>query len=468
MNQWDEGVKGHRIWADMQSLGPAIDDALRVDDSSPDKLPGLERIRASLAFCGKRLAAADPFVTPVGLLDIAANGIAAARNELVAYSKDSQMVHIVGANGAMDGALPALAQVPAISSPAELEAVISSAVQYRDAVERDRQVAAGLIQKLSANVSSIDSQVAELSRSVSTERQRISDLVTGYQTTFAHGQESRGKEFSESIQRAQQEFNKLIADYQGQFSTGQDARSKEFTEAQGKRQDSFGALVAEYEKKLANQDAEFTRLRSEMLTAGQKRLLDLDNVFREEAQAILDDVNAKKEHVEKLVGVIGNLGVTSGYLRAANFARKAMWLWQGLTIISLSLLTWLAYKTLSVLEDQSGHFSWGGFAARVLLLGSLGVIAAYSGSQADKLYSEEKRNRKLALELEAIGPYLAPLPIEDQNKFRVQIGERSFGREHDLDRAIHTKSPVSLVDVLKSKESKDLIDLVIELAKKAK
>lgn len=43
----------------------------------------------------------------------------------------------------------------------------------------------------------------------------------------------------------------------------------------------------------------------------------------------------------------------------------------------------------------------------------------------------ERRNRKLALELEAIGPYLAPLPEERQLEFRLALGDRTFGREDD-------------------------------------
>jgi hypothetical protein len=95
------------------------------------------------------------------------------------------------------------------------------------------------------------------------------------------------------------------------------------------------------------------------------------------------------------------------------------------------------------------------------------VKGSISGSQADKLFVDEKRNRKLALELEAIGPYLASLPIEEQNKFRVQIGDRSFGRDHDKDAGTN-RSPATLVHLLESKEVKQFIELVMDLAKKGK
>jgi len=85
--------------------------------------------------------------------------------------------------------------------------------------------------------------------------------------------------------------------------------------------------------------------------------------------------------------------------------------------------------------------------------------------QADKLYTAEKRNRRLALELEAIGPYLAPLPREDQNKFRIQIGERSFG--HEEAGATGDKSPATMLALLSSKEGKQLLEFLLDLAKRA-
>jgi hypothetical protein len=74
-----------------------------------------------------------------------------------------------------------------------------------------------------------------------------------------------------------------------------------------------------------------------------------------------------------------------------------------------------------------------------------------------------RRNRKLALELEALGPFLAPLPTELQDKFRLEIGDRSFGRQ-DLGLGRRgEKSPATVVDVLSW--SKEFREFVIEIVK---
>ena len=90
-----------------------------------------------------------------------------------------------------------------------------------------------------------------------------------------------------------------------------------------------------------------------------------------------------------------------------------------------------------------------------------------AGSQADKFFEMERRNRKLSLEFEAIGPYLAPLPQEMQDKFRIDIGERSFGREDQSNGRVPDKSPATVIDMLgKSKEFQDLLVNLVKAAAK--
>jgi hypothetical protein len=76
----------------------------------------------------------------------------------------------------------------------------------------------------------------------------------------------------------------------------------------------------------------------------------------------------------------------------------------------------------------------------------------------------ERRNRKLALELEAIGPFLAPLPEDKQQQFRLELGARTFGREERPLGRRGDKSPATLVDALLS--SKDFNKVVTEIVAK--
>ena len=210
----------------------------------------------------------------------------------------------------------------------------------------------------------------------------------------------------------------------------------------------------EYTKKLADQDAESTKQREALL-------LSLKERYEKEASGILSNVQQHRADVEKLVGVIGSIGVTSGYQKAANQSRTAMWIWQGATVGALGLVIYFAYHAF--LPTMQGKFDWETFAARIFLTVTVGVLAAYAGSQADRFFYMEKSNRKLALELAAIDPYIALLPLDEQQKFKLEIGRRSFAQGDTLT-AIE-RSPATTLDLLNSEQFKQLTEVINALAK---
>ena len=77
----------------------------------------------------------------------------------------------------------------------------------------------------------------------------------------------------------------------------------------------------------------------------------------------------------------------------------------------------------------------------------------------------EQRNRKLALELEALGPFIEPLEKSDRDKFRVQIGDRSFGvADQDAGKSKEA-DPVTALAILKSKEIGEFITNIVKAVK---
>jgi hypothetical protein len=115
------------------------------------------------------------------------------------------------------------------------------------------------------------------------------------------------------------------------------------------------------------------------------------------------------------------------------------------------------------LPQVAGTFTWESFAGRVFITFTVGVLAAYAGSQADKYQKIERYSKNLALELQAIGPYIAPLPQDKQDEFRLMIGDRTFGREGGIHHKSEEKSPTSVADVIA--KSKDLSGYTSDIMK---
>ena len=209
---------------------------------------------------------------------------------------------------------------------------------------------------------------------------------------------------------------------------------------------------------------EFAKQRDSFVAIAEKQLTDLNKGYEEAARRILEQVNTHRKDVEKLVGVIGNLGVTSGYQTTANDARISMWVWQGVAVLAMLGLGSFAY--FAFLPAMKGGFTWEGFAMRAFLTVTVGVLAAYAANQADRFFQMEKYNRKLALELAAIDPYIALLPEEQKNKFKIEIGQRSFGQE-EAPSLKAEKSPATTLDVVAgSKTLQQIVQLFSDIVQK--
>lgn len=115
----------------------------------------------------------------------------------------------------------------------------------------------------------------------------------------------------------------------------------------------------------------------------------LSTEYRKSAASLLEAIETHKAQVEKLVGVIGNLGVTSGYQKTANQAWWHAITWQGIALAALISMVGIAYYWFLPLV-QAETFPWGTFATRVFLSLPAALLAAYAISQADKYQQVER------------------------------------------------------------------------------
>jgi hypothetical protein len=457
MSLWTSRIKDHLIWDLLKGVGPLIDQAEQLDDVEPESVEALERLRAVLAFCGKRLGGIDPLVMSPASLDSIALAFDQQKTAIEAFISDRNPTHLTEANHSADVALVVVAQIPGLASPEELISLIDAVNSYRAVLDEQlrsgttsRRESRSRIEELTKSLEEVktfsQTTLTELKTELEAERKKISLLATEQQKAFAEAQETRVNTLA-----------KTLTDQQGQFSAAQEARSRDFTTAQTESQKRLSDVIADYTKRLADQDSEFAKQRTAFVATANEKLSALNEDYDKKAKVILDEVNQHRSDVEKLVGVIGSLGVTSGYQTTANRARISMWVWQGITVVAMCGLIYFAYHAF--LPSVQGAFHWESFAARVFLTITVGVLAAYAGAQADRFFHMEKSNRKLALELAAIDPFIALLPQAEQDKLKLEVGRRTFAQEEAV---ITTpeKSPATTLDLLNSDSVKQIISLV--------
>jgi hypothetical protein len=431
MTQWNERFKDHAVWQTIQALGPAIDQALAKESSDPATLEMLSRLKAVQIFVGRRMAAVDRYLLTPAPLDALNGALAAFTTEVRHFIANGNPGHLTNANAQADALLGHLAQLNYQTTPEDFQAAKEAADLYRQSL--DTAIASartGSVQSR-AELDALRLRLGELTAQIESEKTRLTTVAT---------------------------------EFQSQFSTSQEGRNADFLVGQQQRLDNSTRLFTEYTQKLSDQNADFTKQREEVVRAHKNELADLNRQFVEGANVIRDHILARKTEVEKLVGVIGNLGVTSGYQKSANTAVFTARVWQAITVSALMGLIGIAY--VAFLPLVRGDFTWSGLAGRVFVSLTVAVLAAYSASQADRYQKLERNNRRLALELEAIGPYIAPLPKEKQEQFLLTVGDRSFGQPDELYLGPHTKSPATILDVFL--HSKEFRSLVVDIVKAAK
>lgn len=497
MSQWDTRVRDNVVWAELQQTGTAIDSALNRDNVDAESIAGLERLRLVLSLIGKRLASTDPLlVTPTALSNLSAS-VNKMRSELESFTANGSVGHITNANSHADDAIAYLGQIPGPVTAEDIAIISAAASNYRTTIARYLKNAQQT-QTVLEEASKVNAEkIAALEAVITAEQTRLTSILTEQQSQFSAAQDARASTFSTAT-----------AEQKSLFSADQDSRKSLFLESQLENQKNFTVVLTDYSNKIKEHEVDMAA-RLEMAEETHiESLEELRVKYDKSAADILVEINKHKDAVESLVGVIGNLGVTSGYQKVANYARKMLWIWQGLTVAALVGLIWVAYMVafpplvlqtssptivgslqlaaakdessesikskqgvtisapVQVKQDGSSEFAFfQGLATRIFLSITFGIFAAYAARQAGRFFEMEQQNRRRALELEALGPFIEPLEKIDRDKFRVQIGERSFAVPNKDSPEYKESDPVTALSLLKPKEWMEGVVSIIKASK---
>lgn len=455
MGIWVDKIKTHDIWTSLQILGNTIDKVSSVNFTiSEDNAEGIERLRQILAFTGKRLAATDPFLLDLTLLDSVNANLREISSTLELFMSTEEESRLITVQSIADAILNHLSKVLQPIPLDDLTIINESLTNYRNNITEYTQAESEKFEFVNEKINSINTTLVAHEQKLTEEQSRLAALTNEQQSQFSSMQDTRASEFANGMNEFKQAFvtSKL------------------------ENQEQVNALINDFDKKLNQLHSRMASQHEKAAKNYKDDLINLRDEYGTNAKNLLDEIREHRIEVEKLVGVIGNLGVTSGYLTEANVARKRLYVWQVLTVAALAGLVWIAYLmafptptenlvALSKSTLNAQFVFYQTLAARVFLSITFGIFAAYSARQAEKYMEMDRRNRKLALELAAVGPYISTLPTEMQNKFKIDLGEKSFGVTESASPT--STDPVTFWDVVKSKEFEELFEKFMKRVRSA-
>lgn len=85
------------------------------------------------------------------------------------------------------------------------------------------------------------------------------------------------------------------------------------------------------------------------------------------------------------------------------------------------------------------------------------VLAAYAANHANRYQHRERGNRKLELELRALGPFLEPVDKAERERFRLRIAEVFFAQDDRLNEKPGPTTPLAF--------SRESLDKILDIAK---
>lgn len=413
MSQGSESFREHRVWQALNdwdaSLRRALDgSSVNVGES---EIEDLARLRSVHSLAKNHLKTTDSHFLWKELLDHFATNAEQIALNLASFVNSGNRQWLQNANANANGIVN-FAKPHSTSSNAEgLGAAKEATETYRQGLRALLKEAQSSALEVRRELDVLREQFAELSKQIAADRAMAAAQMSDFQSQFSSSQERRGAEHTESMRKWDERAGAALEEL--------------------KTVAGLAATVHEKTRKVAEED------------------------YKHSTEYVIRKIEAGKAKVDELVGIVTDKSIVAGHLGAANKAAGSTRFWHfvtlfamvGLIAVGCSLAKW------PLSASGTGGFDWSGFAARAFVAASFGVLASYGGVEAARYQRQERENRRKALELAALRPYVAELPKEHQDAFVIKIGEKMFGNSepiYDTDAPSPTNLLAGMNNILKT------------------
>lgn len=208
------------------------------------------------------------------------------------------------------------------------------------------------------------------------------------------------------VEMRRKEIEARFSDWQSQFSSAQNDRSRAFDELYQDIIEKNAATIGKTEQKSMEQ----------ITTDYKSWKAHLDNLLAGASEA--------HRSIQQLHNLSAEVSVTGGYLSNADKEGIAAVNWRRGSILFIVLAaTWLIYSVFTL----NSMIYWERAILSFPLTGVLLFGAAYAAQQASRHRDVEVRNRRFALEMAAIDPYLQSLDPADRQALKKELTRNYFG-----------------------------------------
>jgi hypothetical protein len=165
--------------------------------------------------------------------------------------------------------------------------------------------------------------------------------------------------------------------------------------------------------------------------ANKKVFEEQKAAFEKQSTDTIKDLNTKLAEANKIVNIVGNVGVTGNYQKIANEHKKSANNFRGIALAFMIVMS--ALLIYSIIELGSSDFNLYKSLVRILAAAVLTYPAVYASRESTRHRNLETQNRNLELELASIGPFIELLPEDKKQKIKETLVDKYFGKNSSLD-----------------------------------
>lgn len=176
-------------------------------------------------------------------------------------------------------------------------------------------------------------------------------------------------------------------------------------------------------KLLSESESSANNLSSRIEKIEREVKIEIDNITSLYKESLVE-IEAKKQQIDDILGHVSGRAVAGDFETSSAEERK--------------MANWLRYSSLACMavivgvvgysfwETTTTDFQWQNSVFRIVLAIMLSVPAAYLARESAKHREQQYNHLQTSLDLKAISPYIASLPIDEQHKIKIEVASRLF------------------------------------------
>lgn len=177
-------------------------------------------------------------------------------------------------------------------------------------------------------------------------------------------------------------------------------------------------------KRISDNDVRISELESRIKNIEDEASQEISKIS-ELYQKSLRLVDEKQSQINDILGHVSGRAIAGDYENSAADERTAAnWLrWGALLMMALIVLV----LGVAIADTIANDFKWPQFLSRVSMVFLLSVPAAYLARESAKHRLQQYQHQQTSLDMKAVAPFLASLPVDEQHRIKAAIASRIFG-----------------------------------------